>query len=321
MASVQKLTGLRPQAYEHPSDTAALNALTSVKGLDLLVRKLNSWSFDRLLRVQLTGSFLKVTADSFPDLNELLVKACDTLDLPSRPDLYVGSGGGTINAFTACVDQPLIMLTAGAVDALTPEELLFVIAHEVGHIKSGHVLYYQIAEFIPLVGEIVGAATLGFGEWLSAPLQLALMHWQRMSEFTADRAGLLACQDAEVALRTMMKLAGLPAKYFPAINTQDFIKQARDFTAMETEKLNLIAKWLSTMGATHPWTVMRAQHLLQWIDSGEYGAVLKAPQRLPFHAPSGITGYCDQCGRALTGLEQFCPICGRQLAQGHAAKG
>lgn len=318
MASVQKLTGLRPQAYEHPSDTAALNALTSVKGLDLLVRKLNSWSFDRMLRVQLTGSFLKVTADSFSDLNDLLVKACDTLDLPAVPDLYVGSG--PINAFTACVDQPLIMLTAGAVDALTPEELLFVIAHEVGHIKSGHVLYYQIAEFIPLVGEIVGAATLGFGEWLSAPLQLALMHWQRMSEFTADRAGLLGCQDAEVALRTMMKLAGLPKKYFPAINTQDFIKQARDFTAMETEKLNLIAKWLSTMGATHPWTVMRAQHLLQWIDSGEYGAVLKAPQRLPFRAPSGIIGYCDQCGRPLTGQEVFCSTCGRPLAQANAAK-
>src|SRR5207253_6079890 len=69
--------------------------------------------------------------------------------------------------------------------------------------------------------------SLGFGEWLSAPLQLALMHWQRMSEFTADRAGLLACQDADVAIRTMMKLAGLPQKYFKDINTQDFIEQAR----------------------------------------------------------------------------------------------
>src|SRR5215467_9492405 len=164
MASVQRLTGLWPKAYEHPSDTAALNALNSVKGLDTIVRKLNSWSFDRLLRVQLTGSFLKVTPDSFSDLHELLVRACDTLDLPALPDLYVGSG--PINAFTACVDQPLILLTQGAVDSLTTDELLFVIAHEVGHIKSGHVLYYQIAEFIPVVGEIVGAATLGFGEWL-----------------------------------------------------------------------------------------------------------------------------------------------------------
>ena len=73
MASPQKLTGLRPQAYEHPSDTTALNALTSVKGFDTLIRKLNSWSFDRLLRVQLTGSFLRVTPDSFSDLHELRV--------------------------------------------------------------------------------------------------------------------------------------------------------------------------------------------------------------------------------------------------------
>jgi Zn-dependent protease with chaperone function len=319
LASVQKLTGLRPQAYEHPSDAAALNALTSVKGFDMVVKKLNAWSFDRLLRVQLTGSFLQVTPDSLPDLHELLVKACDILDLPRLPDLYVG--GSQLNAFTACVEHPLIMLYTGAVDMLTPEELLFVIAHEVGHIKSGHVLYYQMAEFIPIIGEIVGTATFGVGEWLSVPLQLALMHWQRMSELTADRAGLLACQDADVALRTLMKLAGLPKKYSSAINTQDFIRQARDFHAMEAEKLNLIAKWLSTMGASHPWTVMRAQHILQWIESGEYNTVLKAPQRTSQQLPAGIAGFCDQCGRPLSGQEAFCPGCGRQLARAQVVRG
>lgn len=311
MASPQKLTGLRPQAYEHPSDTAALNALTSVKGFDTLIRKLNSWSFDRLLRVQLTGSFLRVTPDSFSDLHELLVQACSILDLPTLPELYIGGTG--LNAFTACVEHPLIMLYSGAVDTLTTEELLFVIAHEVGHIKSGHVLYYQIAEFIPIIGEIIGAATLGFGEWLSAPLQLALMHWQRMSEFTADRAGLLACQDADSALRTMMKLAGLPQKYFKDVNTQDFIEQAREFKTMEGEKLNMIAKWLSTMGATHPWTVLRAQHLLQWVESGEYDKVLQAPQRIPQPVQPGISKFCDQCGNPLTGKEMFCTSCGKQL--------
>jgi hypothetical protein len=141
------------------------------------------------------------------------------------------------------------------------------------------------------------------------------MHWQRMSEFTADRAGLLACQDADAALRTMMKLAGLPQKYSKDVNTQDFIEQAREFKAMEGEKLNLIAKWLSTMGATHPWTVLRAQHLLQWVESGEYEKVLQAPQRVPHQMPPGICQYCNQCGRPLTGQEMFCPSCGQQQAK------
>jgi Zn-dependent protease with chaperone function len=309
----QTLTGLRPQAYEHPSDAAALNALTHTAGLDTLVRKLNSWGFERLLRVQLTGSYLKTTPDSFPDVYEILTSACTTLDTPSVPDLYIA--GGELNAFTAGVDHPLVLLYSGSVQQLTREELLFVIAHEVGHIKSGHVLYYQIAEFLPIIAEIVGTATFGIGELLSAGLQVALLRWKRMSEFTADRAGLLACQDADVALRTMMKLAGLPPKYFASPNTEDFIKQARDFEAMDADKLSMLAKWLSTVGSTHPWTVMRAQQLLQWVDSGGYQEVLRAPQRVPFHAPAGVSRFCNQCGSPLRGTELFCPGCGAAQSQ------
>jgi Zn-dependent protease with chaperone function len=309
----KKLTGLRPQAYEHPSDAMALNALTHTAGLDTLVRKLNEWGFERLLRVQLTGSYLRATADSFPDLHDLLKTACEALDSPLMPDLYVG-GQGELNAFTAGVDKPLILLSTGAVELLSREELLFVIGHEVGHVKSGHVLYYQIAEFLPIIAEMVGSATFGIGELLSAGMQVALLRWKRMSEFTADRAGLLACQDADVSLRTMMKLAGLPHRYYGAINTEDFMRQAREFQALDQDKLTLLAKWLSTMGETHPWTVMRAQGLLQWIESSDYEQVLKNPFGPPPRLPQGVTGFCDQCGWPRRGPEVFCPGCGRSFA-------
>ena len=313
MGTPQKLVGLSPQLYEHPSDKAALDALTHTAGLDTVVRKLNAWGFERLLRVQLTGSYLRVTADSLPEIHDLLTTACSTLNVPMMPDLYV-AGGGELNAITAGVERPLILLYTATVELLTPEELLFVIAHEVGHIKSGHVLYYQIAEFLPIIGEIVGAATFGVGELLGAGLQIALMRWKRMAELTADRAGLLACQDADVALRTMMKLAGLSPKYFPSINTEDFIRQAKEFESMDADKLTLLAKWLSTIGEAHPWTVMRAQQLLQWVDSGEYEAVLRAPAAAPKALPGGPARFCIQCGRPLQGGESFCPGCGRQLA-------
>ena len=309
----QKLTGLRPQTYEHPSDASALEALQHSAGLDTLVRKLNAWGFERLLRVQLTGSYLRATPDSFPELHATLRQACDLLDAPVLPDLYIAPGN--MNAFTAGVERPLILVYTGALDALTPEELLYVIAHEVGHIKSGHVLYYQIAEFMPVIAEIVGAATLGIGEILGAGLQIAVLRWKRMSEFTADRAGLLACQNAEVALRTLMKLSGLPAKHYDSINTEDFMAQAREFEAMDADKLTMLAKWFSGMGASHPWTVMRAQELLRWIDTGGYEQVLKAPQCIPFSMPQGVSRFCNQCGFALRGAEMFCPGCGLGLAK------
>ena len=66
--------------------------------------------------------------------------------MPVVPDLYIAPGH--INAFTAGTEKPLIVVHSGAIDSLTDDELLFVIAHELGHVKSGHVLYYQIAQFV-----------------------------------------------------------------------------------------------------------------------------------------------------------------------------
>ena len=83
----RKLTGLRPQAYEHPADTKALDALQHTTGLETLVRKLNEWGFERLLRVQLTGSNLRVNADNFPDVYEKVQAAREILDLPKMPSL------------------------------------------------------------------------------------------------------------------------------------------------------------------------------------------------------------------------------------------
>jgi Zn-dependent protease with chaperone function len=307
------LTGLRPQAYEHPDDRHALDALQNTKGLETVVRKCNEWGFERLLRVQLTGSNIKVTADSFPEIHELLQRACRALDLPLEPDLYIGAGGD-INAFTAGVEHPIVMLHSGAVDLLTEDELYFVIAHELGHIKSGHVLYYQIAEFLPVIAEIVGSATFGIGELLGAGLQVALLNWKRKSEFTADRAGLLATQDVNTALSAMMKLAGLPQKWYGRVNVDDFIAQARAFEAMDNDKLNWIAKWLSTVGQSHPWTVLRANQFLTWVDGGGYEKVLAAPHEIPLLLPAGVKRFCAKCGGGLAGHEAFCPGCGGAVA-------
>jgi len=140
-----------------------------------------------------------------------------------------------------------------------------------------------------------------------------------MSEFTADRAGLLACHDADVALRALMKLSGLPSRYYDAVNTEDFIRQAREFEEMDADKLTVLAKWLSVMGATHPWTVMRVKQLLDWVDSGGYEQVMHAPQANVKQLPNGVKGFCDQCGWPRYGGEVHCPGCGRRFEPEKAA--
>jgi len=198
MSSQTELIKLHPYEYEHPFDTKALNLLQSIPGLDLVVRQFNKHAIERYITIQYTGSNIHITPENYPKIHKLLEIVCDTLYLPDKPDLYL-EWGYNINGFTIGVDNPIIVpiivLTSGAIDLLSENELLFLIGHEVGHIKSRHTLYQQMATYLPVITSIIGQYTLGIGKIVSTPLQLALSRWSRMSEFTADRAGLLACQD------------------------------------------------------------------------------------------------------------------------------
>ena len=110
-------------------------------------------------------------------------------------------------------------------------------------------LYYQIAEFLPVIAEVIGAATFGIGELLGAGLQMALLNWRRMSEYTADRAGLLGVSGREGRDQRDDEDRGPAAEMLcRRSNVEDFIAQAREFTAMDGEKLNWFAKWLSAVG-------------------------------------------------------------------------
>jgi len=88
----RQLSGLKPQSYEHPLDKKALDALQKTGGLETLVRKVNEWGFERVLRMQLTGSHLQVGADSFPEIHALTREAAANIDLPSMPDVYIAAG-------------------------------------------------------------------------------------------------------------------------------------------------------------------------------------------------------------------------------------
>lgn len=303
-----RLHGLRPQSYEHPSDAKTLDVLQGTSGLETVIRKCNEFGLDRLLRIQLMGSYLRASQDCFPHLYRAVQEGCEILDVPKRPTVYIQPGG--LNAFTAGVEQPILVFTAGLIDSMTEEELRFVVGHELGHIKSGHVLYYQIAMLLPVLAEVVGAATFGIGSLLSFPLEVALVRWQRMSELTADRAGLLACQDVNAATTAMIKLAGLPLKFFDKVNTEDFLAQAREFEAFDSDKLDWVAKILSGMGQSHPWTVMRASELLRWVDSMSYEKLIADPTSGRASEPP--RKFCTSCGSPTTGV--FCSKCGTRIA-------
>ena len=318
MAEIKQVTGLMPTEYEHPLDRKALDALSATPGMDVLVKLFYKYYFERVLTIEYTGSHVLITPEAYPDLYGLFDKACDTINMPGRPLLYIQQDP-TINAFSQGVEQPFVSLTYRTVDLMTDEELTCVMAHEIGHHKSQHILYRTIALFWGELAALAAGMTMGASELVAEPLKYALLFWSRMSEFTADRAGLLACQDINVAASVMCKIAGMPEKYYGDIKLEAFLDQARAFKGYDYSDLNKFYRFLATASMDHPWTVIRTAELLKWIESGDYQRVLDRQTAQPSEAvfaasASGVVGLtCRNCATPLVGNEAFCPHCGQSV--------
>lgn len=309
--ALKELANLNPKEYEHPFDTKALDALQGTKGLDTLVKKFYEYGIEKIFRTQITGSNLKVTERNFPELHNLFQQAHSVLNLPLVPELYLYNAG-ELQGLTTGVDQPIIALSTSSIESFTEGELMFIIGREIGHIKSQHVLYYEIGTLLPLLSEILGSLTLGIGSIISMGLQMALLQWQRMSEYTADRAGLLACQDLDVAVSALSKISGLPQKYYESFNLDDFTAQARQFEGFDVGNYNKVIKYVSLMLGNHKWTVDRTNELLKWVDSGQYDVVLSRKTKVK--TTTSDFKFCANCGaRILSQTASFCPKCGKRV--------
>ena len=268
------LTGLISETYEHPFDRKALASLQKMPGASPLLKKINEYGLDRLLRLQRIGSQIKVTPRNFPRLHEAMVETCRILDVSPIPDLYLFRGFGNIETYIIGVEKPIIGINLEGMEWLDEDELIYVLGYEVARIKSRHLLYHQMALVMPSLKTFLSNTTLGIGGLLAGGLELALSNWVMMAKFTADRAGLLACQDIDVAITALIKIAGLPSEYLTNDVVEEFIAQAKDFGSDNINNLDQITRIFSYGELDRSWAVMRACELLKWVDLGEYDNII-----------------------------------------------
>ena len=135
--------GLDAKDFQHPWDATATEALKSIPGLNLIIAKIMEYGLERVFYLHNTASNVRVTARQFSRLHRALSWGCKIIGV-EEPEMYVELDP-TPNAYTYGHTRPFIVLTSGLVDMLDDEERFFIIAHELGHIKAGHVLYTIIA--------------------------------------------------------------------------------------------------------------------------------------------------------------------------------
>jgi Zn-dependent protease with chaperone function len=263
----QRLKDISPKAYEHPADRAATAALQSIPMLDVVVRKLIEFGYERALRQILLSGSIKLGPDQVPEVWAMHRAACARLDIQDIPDVYLTQFPIT-NAAAIGAGRPIVLVNSRTVELLDEEELRTVLGHEAGHILSDHVLYRTALMILLAIG--VRGLPLMAGLPLLA-VKYALLEWFRASELTCDRAATLVNRDPLVTCRTLMVMAGgVKSK---KLNLDTFLKQATEYEEWEPG-WDRLSRLRTELGQTHAAPVRRVSQLMKWVRSGDYDRIM-----------------------------------------------
>lgn len=151
---------------------------------------------------QMIATGIPVNFNNYPE-EDAIIRYCSECLGIKRPYAVISSQLPGINAMTVgSDDEPYLVLSSLLVKTMSLGQLKFVIGHECGHIAMGHVVYHSavatagnLSQLIPIIGPTIYS-------FVSFPMNA----WERRSEITADRAGLLCCMDLELAQRTLLQI-------------------------------------------------------------------------------------------------------------------
>ncbi|AKV66669.1 MULTISPECIES: M48 family metallopeptidase [Microcystis] len=262
------------QAFKHPLDQQAEQALRSVPGFDLLAKSFSEYLYERPQQILLMGNDLKVGPRQYATLYGIYRQCLRDLDMSPEPNLYV-SQNPLANAYSLGSEHPYIVFNTALLDLLDEEEIRVILAHELGHLKCDHSILIQLSFWVMGAANLLGDITLGLGKAITTGLVYAFYEWRRKAELSADRAALLVSDDLNVVLRTLMKCAGGSQKYLHECNLEEFIRQGEAYRQLDQDNLNQIYKFLIYNGGngsflTHPFSVERVHYLQEWFNSESY---------------------------------------------------
>lgn len=237
------------------------------------------WFGNGLLIAHLRSESVRVDERQLPELYATFRQVCQQLGVTQgtagyeqlgatqTPALYVVQSGGIFNAFaTRFSGRDFVVVYSDFLEALGPTspEMKFILGHELGHIKSRHILK-QLFLGPGMLSPLIGPA------------------YRRAWESSCDRYGAFAAQDVEGSLRAMMILSG-GKEHGRTLSAEAFAGQHVD------ERGFFVS--LHELTATYPTSSRRVSDLLTL----RTGQPARKPDRNPFayfvalFMPGGHTG-------------------------------
>ena len=210
------------------------------------------------------------------------VDACAKILHISPPSAVFIVGKGRMKAEAVNFKTPFIVLPSELIDKSSPKALRFAIGRQMGHIKCDHVFYKT------LTSEAGGSLEFVFGKWGQELLNaffgkvsdLVLVDWILAHEISADRAGLIACQDLVVAQQALLNFKLAISFEGIELNVEDYLEQAK--IAQKRQKLTIeslpepvqngFGRWQRSerLQSEHPFILQRIKALQEYAESEAY---------------------------------------------------
>lgn len=188
---------------------------------------------------------IRVSENNFKNIFRLAKVAAYRLKL-ALPEIYI-TEDPQYNAYTiGFYKYGFIVINSSMTRDFKLGELLFVIGHEMGHMKKYHTTWLNLIN-LPKHRSV---------KFIFAPLtQIIFNVWSVKAEYTADQAGLIACRELKSAIISLLKLAG-----GSNVEKEVDISKIRNPQEEKDENLIDVIEYLGT----HPFTENRIKNLLHF---------------------------------------------------------
>jgi FHA domain/Peptidase family M48 len=190
------------------------------------------------------GTLVRVSSRQFPELFKTANEAAERLSADYVP-VYV-KRASEMNIYTLGLWQrPLIVVTSSLLDQMPPDALQFFIGREIGHVQAGHTwlrtLLKPLGSDVPVIGKLMNSVI--FGDWMNR------------TEFTADRAGFIACRSLTTSVSTMLKF-GVGVRLYEQLDIREFLDQINEVHDVRGHLTEIIAE--------QPYLVQRVRSLVKY---------------------------------------------------------
>lgn len=216
-------------------------------------------------RALLTGA-LRLTRSMAPEIAETLTHCRDVLGYERKVEVYVRADAQFQASAMRCEGSPdIIALSSRVLEVFSPDELRFVIGHELGHLVLDHFRFPM-----PAVAKIEDMA----GPMVTRRNVLRLYLWARAAEHSADRAGLVCSGSPEAAARGFFKLASGLSSSRVSADLEAYAKQVESLaSAPEARQKPRDDDDTLDCFSTHPYSPLRVRAVVAYARSDQYKAL------------------------------------------------